>query len=59
MAKVKNSIETINPLRNEKVIVRFVPKSNDTIIDKKHVAYGGMMENIENLKTNVFMVVKN
>ena len=45
MAKTKNSIETINPLRNEKVIVRFVPKSNDTIVDKKHVAYGGMMEN--------------
>ena len=45
MAKTKNSIETYNPLRNEKVIVRFVPKSNDSIIDKKHVAYGGMMEN--------------
>ena len=47
MAKTnKQSIEnTINPLRNEKVIVRFVPKENDSITDRKHVAFGGMMEN--------------
>ena len=45
MAKIKNSIETINPLRNEKVIVRFVPKDNDNIVDRKHVAFGGMMDN--------------
>ena len=45
MAKTKNSSETINPLRNEKVIVRFVPKNTDSITDRKHVAYGGMMEN--------------
>lgn len=45
MAKTKNSIETINPLRNEKVIVRFVPKDNDNIVDRKHVAFGGMMDN--------------
>lgn len=45
MAKIKNSIETINPLRKEKVIVRFVPKENDNILDKKHVAFGGMMDN--------------
>lgn len=45
MAKTtKNSIETINPLRNEKVIVRFVPRDNDNITDRKHVAYGGMMD---------------
>jgi hypothetical protein len=43
MAKTtKNSIETINPLRNEKVIVRFVPRDNDNIADRKHVAFGGM-----------------
>lgn len=45
MAKTKNSIETINPLRNEKVIVRFVPKENDNVVDRKHVAFGGMMDN--------------
>lgn len=44
MAKTKNSIETINPLRKEKVIVRFVPKENDNIVDRQHVAYGGMMD---------------
>lgn len=45
MAKTKNSIETINPLRNEKVIVRFVPRENDNVVDRKHVAFGGMMDN--------------
>lgn len=46
MAKnIKNSIETpINPLRKEKVIIRFVPRENDSISDRKHVAFGGMME---------------
>ena len=45
MAKtIKNSIETINPLRKERVIVRFVPKENDNIVDRKHVAFGGMMD---------------
>lgn len=38
------TIETFNPLRNEKVIIRFVPKENDNITDRKHVAFGGMME---------------
>ena len=46
MAKTtKNSIETINPLRNERVIVRFIPKQNDSITDRKHVAFGVMMDN--------------
>lgn len=45
MAKTKNSIEAINPLRNERVIVRFVPRENDSVTDRKHVAYGGMMDN--------------
>ena len=45
MAKTKNSIETINPLRNERVIVRYIPKENDSIVDRKHVAYGGMVDN--------------
>ena len=46
MAKTtKNSIEVYNPLRNERVIVRFVPKENDSITDRKHVAFGGLMDN--------------
>lgn len=46
MAKInKNSIETVfNPLRKEKVIVRFIPRENDNITDRKHVAFGGMMD---------------
>ena len=46
MAKItKNSIDVINPLRNEKVIIRFIPRDNDNITDRKHVAFGGMMDN--------------
>lgn len=44
MAKTK-SVETYNPLRNERVIVRFLPKENDNITDRKHVAFGGLMDN--------------
>ena len=44
MAKITKSIETFNPLRKERVIVRFVPKENDNIVDRKHVAFGGMMD---------------
>lgn len=40
-----NNSNAINCLRNEKVIVRFVPKKTDNIADKRHVAYGGMMNN--------------
>lgn len=37
--------ETINPLRHEKVYVRFVPHDiGFGITDKKHVAYGGLFE---------------
>lgn len=44
MAKTIKPIETFNPLRKEKIIVRFVPKENDNIVDRQHVAYGGMMD---------------
>jgi hypothetical protein len=44
MAKTTKSIETFNPLRKEKIIVRFIPKENDNIVDRQHVAYGGMMD---------------
>lgn len=45
MAKTTKSIETINPLRKEKIIIRYIPKENDSITDRKHVAFGGMMDN--------------
>ena len=45
MAKKQESIETYNPLRNERVIVRFIPRENDNITDRKHVAFGGLMDN--------------
>ena len=48
MAKTtKNSIESINPLRKERIVVRFIPKENDNITDRKHVAFGGMMDGAE------------
>lgn len=42
---VKETSEPINCLRNERVVVKFVPKTNNKITDKRHLAYGGMMEN--------------
>ena len=35
----------INPLRKERVIVRFLPKPTAKISNPKHVLYGGMAEN--------------
>lgn len=43
--KTVETTEIISCLRNERVIVKFVPKANNKINDKKHLAYGGMMEN--------------
>lgn len=41
----KKYTEPTNCLRNERVVVKFVPKTNNNIKDKRHLAYGGMMEN--------------
>lgn len=38
------SVEPVNCLRNERVIVRFVPKQNSLVNTKGHVLYGGMSE---------------
>lgn len=35
----------VNCLRNEKIIVRHIPKQTGLVTDKKHVLYGGMAEN--------------
>ena len=37
--------EPVNPLRNERVIVRFVPSPNAMVQQKGHVLSGGMSEN--------------
>lgn len=34
----------VSCLRNERIIVRFLPKQNDRITNPKHVLYGGMAE---------------
>lgn len=36
---------TVNCLRNERVIVRFVPKPSAMVQNPKHILYGGMAEN--------------
>lgn len=37
--------EPVSCLRNERIIVRFVPKQSGIVIDPKHILYGGMAEN--------------
>lgn len=44
-AERKKTSEPINCLRNEKVVIKFVPKDTCNIKDKRHLAFGGMMEN--------------
>ena len=39
-----NSDTLINCLRNERIIVRYVPRTNSLITNPKHVLYGGMAE---------------
>lgn len=40
-----NSDTPVSCLRNERVIVRFIPKLNGKITDPKHVCYGGKTQN--------------
>ena len=42
---VNSNINMVNPLRKERIIVRFLPKPNAKITNPKHVLYGGMAEN--------------
>lgn len=39
-----NTGEVTNCLRNERVIIRFIPRPNDKITDPRHVLYGGMAQ---------------
>lgn len=41
----KPAKEAVNCLRNERVIVRFVPKQTSMVQNPKHILYGGMAEN--------------
>lgn len=45
MAPKYNDNEPVNCLRNEKVIVRFVPSPSAMVQRKGHILYGGMAEN--------------
>lgn len=40
-----NNDTTINCLRNERVIVRHIPKESGMVSNPKHILYGGMAEN--------------
>ena len=51
---INTSTKMINPLRKERVIVRFIPKPTGKITNPKHVLYGGMSENA----TRTFVVPK-
>lgn len=44
MANKEEQKELINCLRNERIIVRFVPKQSNRITNPRHVLYGGMAE---------------
>ena len=44
-ATVKSTAATVNCLRNERVIIRHIPKESGMITNPKHILYGGMAEN--------------
>jgi hypothetical protein len=50
----EKSHQTVNCLRNERIIVQHIPKGNGTITNPKHVLYGGMADNA----TRTFVVPK-
>ena len=48
---ISGSRPLVNCLKNEKIIVRFIPRQRGMVNDPKHVAYGGMMENAKRVFT--------
>ena len=44
-ATVKSTAATVNCLRNERVIIRHIPKESGMVTNPKHILYGGMAEN--------------
>lgn len=43
--EVKSKKDLINCLRNERIIIRHIPKYSSNITNPKHILYGGMAEN--------------
>lgn len=50
----KQEVPFINCLRNERVIVRYIPRERGMVTNPKHILYGGMAENA----TRTFVVPK-
>ena len=44
-ATVKSTTSTVNCLRNERVIIRHIPKESGMVTNPKHILFGGMAEN--------------
>ena len=44
-ATVKSTAATVNCLRNERVIIRHIPKESGMATNPKHILFGGMAEN--------------
>ena len=44
-ATVKSTAATVNCLRNERVIIRHIPKESGMVTNPKHILFGGMAEN--------------
>lgn len=42
---IEPETEQVSCLRNERIIIRFVPKQSGIVSDPKHILYGGMAEN--------------
>lgn len=53
-AAVKDSAELVNCLRNERIIVRHIPKERGMVTNPKHILFGGMAESA----TRTFVVPK-
>lgn len=43
--KVEDNKEVVNCLRNERVVVRYIPRERNSVKNPKHILYGGMAEN--------------
>ena len=44
-ATIKSTAATVNCLRNERVIIRHIPKESGMVTNPKHILFGGMAEN--------------
>lgn len=44
-SNVKSSAATVNCLRNERIIIRHIPKESGMVTNPKHILFGGMADN--------------